>query len=154
MEDMGTHDDCNCVVSAFTYWTVVSFLGHCSVAFLCHISWFLKQWRWIVIVVQCFQSLPLDWNPNRLVVWAQESDDSVVENYVLHKTYHQCFCHFLFLQAAKLANYAKYQRLCDFLFIVFSVAFFITRLVIYPIWWVLSDTCSLRITATWYLSTY
>ncbi|XP_034061637.1 ceramide synthase 5 isoform X2 [Gymnodraco acuticeps] len=40
---------------------------------------------------------------------------------------------------AKLANYAKYQRLCDFLFIVFSVAFFITRLVIYPIW-VLNST--------------
>uniref|UniRef100_A0A4W6CCQ5 Ceramide synthase 5 n=1 Tax=Lates calcarifer TaxID=8187 RepID=A0A4W6CCQ5_LATCA len=36
------------------------------------------------------------------------------------------------LEAAKLANYAKYQRLCDFLFIVFSVVFFITRLVIYP----------------------
>ncbi|KAF3856613.1 hypothetical protein F7725_017336 [Dissostichus mawsoni] len=32
------------------------------------------------------------------------------------------------LELAKLANYAKYQRLCDFLFIVFSVAFFITRL--------------------------
>ncbi|CAJ1050308.1 ceramide synthase 5 isoform X1 [Xyrichtys novacula] len=38
------------------------------------------------------------------------------------------------LEAAKLANYAKYQRLCDFLFIVFSVSFFITRLVIFPIW--------------------
>lgn len=43
-------------------------------------------------------------------------------------------CYFLPLQAAKLANYAKYQRLCDSLFIVFSVSFFITRLVIYPIW--------------------
>ncbi|AWP02476.1 putative ceramide synthase 5 [Scophthalmus maximus] len=43
------------------------------------------------------------------------------------------------LEAAKLANYAKYQRLCDFLFIVFSVAFFITRLVVYPIW-VLNST--------------
>ncbi|CAI5686826.1 unnamed protein product [Oreochromis niloticus] len=43
------------------------------------------------------------------------------------------------LEAAKMANYAKYQRLCDFLFIVFSVAFFITRLVIYPIW-VLNST--------------
>ncbi|KAM9408812.1 ceramide synthase 5 isoform 2-T2 [Pholidichthys leucotaenia] len=42
-------------------------------------------------------------------------------------------------KAAKLANYAKYQRLCDFLFIVFSVVFFITRLVIYPIW-VLNST--------------
>ncbi|XP_006783507.1 ceramide synthase 6-like [Neolamprologus brichardi] len=38
------------------------------------------------------------------------------------------------LEAAKMTNYAKCQRLCDFLFIVFSVAFFITRLVIYPIW--------------------
>uniref|UniRef100_A0A3Q0S5N3 Ceramide synthase 5 n=1 Tax=Amphilophus citrinellus TaxID=61819 RepID=A0A3Q0S5N3_AMPCI len=43
------------------------------------------------------------------------------------------------LEAAKMANYAKYQRLCDFLFIVFSVVFFITRLVIYPIW-VLNST--------------
>uniref|UniRef100_A0A3Q1EXH6 Ceramide synthase 5 n=1 Tax=Acanthochromis polyacanthus TaxID=80966 RepID=A0A3Q1EXH6_9TELE len=38
------------------------------------------------------------------------------------------------LEAAKLANYAKYQRFCDFLFIVFSVVFFITRLVIFPVW--------------------
>ncbi|KAF7208165.1 transcript variant X2 [Nothobranchius furzeri] len=43
------------------------------------------------------------------------------------------------LEAAKMANYAKYQRLCDFLFIVFSVVFFITRLVIYPLW-VLNST--------------
>uniref|UniRef100_A0A3Q3VUE2 Uncharacterized protein n=1 Tax=Mola mola TaxID=94237 RepID=A0A3Q3VUE2_MOLML len=43
------------------------------------------------------------------------------------------------LEVAKLANYAKYQHLCDFLFIVFSVVFFITRLVIYPIW-VLNST--------------
>uniref|UniRef100_A0AAQ4R6S8 TLC domain-containing protein n=1 Tax=Gasterosteus aculeatus aculeatus TaxID=481459 RepID=A0AAQ4R6S8_GASAC len=38
----------------------------------------------------------------------------------------------LVMCAAKLANYAKYQRLCDGLFVVFSVSFFITRLVIYP----------------------
>uniref|UniRef100_A0A672JCX2 Ceramide synthase 5-like n=1 Tax=Salarias fasciatus TaxID=181472 RepID=A0A672JCX2_SALFA len=43
------------------------------------------------------------------------------------------------LEAAKLANYAKYQHLCDSLFIVFGVAFFITRLVIFPIW-VLNST--------------
>ncbi|XP_070825529.1 ceramide synthase 5-like [Chaetodon trifascialis] len=40
----------------------------------------------------------------------------------------------IFLEAAKLANYAKYQRLCDGLFVVFSLSFFITRLVIYPFW--------------------
>ncbi|XP_059925597.1 ceramide synthase 5 [Gadus macrocephalus] len=38
------------------------------------------------------------------------------------------------LEAAKLANYAQYQRLCDILFILFSVAFFLTRLVIFPLW--------------------
>nr|XP_040060289.1 ceramide synthase 5 isoform X2 [Gasterosteus aculeatus aculeatus] len=43
------------------------------------------------------------------------------------------------LEAGKLANYAKYQRLCDLIFVVFSVAFFITRLVIYPVW-VLNST--------------
>uniref|UniRef100_UPI003AAF692E ceramide synthase 5-like isoform X2 n=1 Tax=Centroberyx gerrardi TaxID=166262 RepID=UPI003AAF692E len=40
----------------------------------------------------------------------------------------------IFLEAAKLANYAKYQRLCDGLFVVFSISFFFTRLVIYPFW--------------------
>ncbi|XP_010874199.2 ceramide synthase 5-like [Esox lucius] len=40
----------------------------------------------------------------------------------------------IFLELAKLANYAKYQRICDTAFIVFSIIFFITRLVIYPFW--------------------
>ncbi|XP_015250233.1 ceramide synthase 5-like [Cyprinodon tularosa] len=40
----------------------------------------------------------------------------------------------IFLEAAKLANYAKYQRLCDTMFVVFSISFFIARLVIYPFW--------------------
>ncbi|KAA8590921.1 hypothetical protein FQN60_001864, partial [Etheostoma spectabile] len=44
----------------------------------------------------------------------------------------------IFLEAAKLANYAKYQRLCDGLFVIFSISFFCTRLVIYPFWVVYS----------------
>uniref|UniRef100_A0A674N284 Ceramide synthase 5 n=1 Tax=Takifugu rubripes TaxID=31033 RepID=A0A674N284_TAKRU len=40
----------------------------------------------------------------------------------------------IFLEAAKLANYAKYQRLCDGLFVVFSLSFFFTRLVFFPFW--------------------
>ncbi|XP_013872005.1 ceramide synthase 5 [Austrofundulus limnaeus] len=43
-----------------------------------------------------------------------------------------------FLEAAKLANYAKYQKLCDVFFVVFSVVFFLTRLVIFPFWIVYS----------------
>lgn len=39
-----------------------------------------------------------------------------------------------FLQAAKLANYAKYQRLCDTFFVIFSAVFVVTRLGIYPFW--------------------
>ncbi|KAM4610944.1 ceramide synthase 5-like [Polymixia lowei] len=44
----------------------------------------------------------------------------------------------IFLEAAKLANYAKYQRICDALFVVFSISFFFTRLVIFPFWIVYS----------------
>ncbi|XP_056129181.1 ceramide synthase 5-like [Lampris incognitus] len=40
----------------------------------------------------------------------------------------------IFLEAAKLANYAKCQRLCDVLFVVFGLSFFLARLVIYPFW--------------------
>uniref|UniRef100_A0A3B4EFY2 TLC domain-containing protein n=1 Tax=Pygocentrus nattereri TaxID=42514 RepID=A0A3B4EFY2_PYGNA len=43
------------------------------------------------------------------------------------------------LEAAKLANYAKYQRLCDFLFVVFGASFIGTRLIIYP-FWILNST--------------
>lgn len=45
----------------------------------------------------------------------------------------------LFPKAAKLANYAKYQKLCDVLFVVFSLVFFLTRLVIFPFWQVFSQ---------------
>uniref|UniRef100_A0A8C6T3E8 Ceramide synthase 5 n=1 Tax=Neogobius melanostomus TaxID=47308 RepID=A0A8C6T3E8_9GOBI len=43
------------------------------------------------------------------------------------------------LEAAKMANYAKFQRVCDSIFIVFSLVFFVTRLIIYPLW-VLNST--------------
>ncbi|XP_038234892.1 ceramide synthase 5 isoform X3 [Dermochelys coriacea] len=38
------------------------------------------------------------------------------------------------LEAAKMANYAKYQRLCDATFMLFGVVFIVTRLGIYPFW--------------------
>ncbi|XP_039605539.1 ceramide synthase 5-like [Polypterus senegalus] len=38
------------------------------------------------------------------------------------------------LEAAKLANYAKFQRACDGCFVVFSAVFVSTRLFIYPFW--------------------
>ncbi|XP_057292775.1 ceramide synthase 5-like isoform X2 [Hydractinia symbiolongicarpus] len=38
------------------------------------------------------------------------------------------------LEAAKVFNYAKKQRLCDGLFVMFAISFFITRWIYYPIW--------------------
>ncbi|XP_067890628.1 ceramide synthase 6 isoform X2 [Heterodontus francisci] len=38
------------------------------------------------------------------------------------------------LEAAKMANYAKCQRLCDLLFVMFGLLFISTRLGLYPIW--------------------
>ncbi|MBN3310059.1 CERS5 synthase, partial [Amia calva] len=38
------------------------------------------------------------------------------------------------LEAAKLANYAKYQRVCDTVFAMFGAVFVFTRLIIYPCW--------------------
>ncbi|XP_063148310.1 ceramide synthase 6 [Candoia aspera] len=38
------------------------------------------------------------------------------------------------LEAAKMANYCKFQKLCDFLFLIFAIIFIITRLGIYPLW--------------------
>uniref|UniRef100_A0A4W5RSB0 TLC domain-containing protein n=1 Tax=Hucho hucho TaxID=62062 RepID=A0A4W5RSB0_9TELE len=63
------------------------------------------------------------------VTWNIQSDTETSRYIILY----QDFPTPLF-QAAKLANYAKYQRLCDFLFVLFAVVFFITRLVIYPLW--------------------
>ncbi|XP_061471230.1 ceramide synthase 5 isoform X2 [Rhineura floridana] len=39
----------------------------------------------------------------------------------------------IFLEVAKLANYAKYQRFCDATFVLLCVVFLVTRLGIYPI---------------------
>lgn len=38
------------------------------------------------------------------------------------------------LEAAKLANYARQERLCNTLFVIFSAAFMVTRLGIFPLW--------------------
>jgi len=38
------------------------------------------------------------------------------------------------LEGAKIANYAKTQKLCDILFVVFAVTFFLSRWVYFPFW--------------------
>ena len=41
-------------------------------------------------------------------------------------------CADMWLEAAKLANYAKIQKVCDILFMIFGVVFFVTRILFYP----------------------
>lgn len=43
-----------------------------------------------------------------------------------------CLCHLL--QVAKMANYAKFQRLCNLLFVMFAMVFVSSRLGVYPVW--------------------
>ena len=38
------------------------------------------------------------------------------------------------LEAAKLAKYAKKQKMCDVLFVIFAIIFYITRWVYFPFW--------------------
>ncbi|XP_020846567.1 ceramide synthase 6 isoform X3 [Phascolarctos cinereus] len=38
------------------------------------------------------------------------------------------------LEAAKMANYAKFQKLCDLMFVMFAIVFITTRLGIFPLW--------------------
>ncbi|XP_078183582.1 ceramide synthase 6 isoform X6 [Callithrix jacchus] len=38
------------------------------------------------------------------------------------------------LEAAKMANYAKFQKMCDLLFLMFAMVFITTRLGIFPLW--------------------
>uniref|UniRef100_A0A8C7N6R9 Ceramide synthase 3 n=1 Tax=Oncorhynchus kisutch TaxID=8019 RepID=A0A8C7N6R9_ONCKI len=46
-----------------------------------------------------------------------------------------CFSLFSLLpQSAKLFNYAKWERTCNSLFVVFAIVFMVTRLVIFPFW--------------------
>ncbi|NWH82368.1 CERS3 synthase, partial [Piaya cayana] len=49
------------------------------------------------------------------------------------------------LEAAKMFNYAHWEKTCNTLFIIFSIAFFITRIILFPFW---------ILRATVYLPTY
>uniref|UniRef100_A0A7M4FI60 Ceramide synthase 3 n=1 Tax=Crocodylus porosus TaxID=8502 RepID=A0A7M4FI60_CROPO len=38
------------------------------------------------------------------------------------------------LEAAKMFNYARWEKTCNVLFLIFSVMFFITRIILFPLW--------------------
>ncbi|OXU26390.1 hypothetical protein TSAR_013424 [Trichomalopsis sarcophagae] len=49
-------------------------------------------------------------------------------------------CADIFLEAAKMAKYANYQRLCDFIFAFFTVLWIVTRMGVYPFWIIYSTS--------------
>ncbi|KAL6468587.1 hypothetical protein MHYP_G00221110 [Metynnis hypsauchen] len=40
----------------------------------------------------------------------------------------------VFLESAKIFNYAKWEKVCNSIFVLFAVVFMVTRLVIFPFW--------------------
>ncbi|XP_014211823.1 ceramide synthase 6 [Copidosoma floridanum] len=46
----------------------------------------------------------------------------------------------IFLEGAKVAKYANYQRLCDGLFVILTVVWIITRMGVYPFWIIYSTS--------------
>ncbi|KAB0799283.1 hypothetical protein PPYR_07163 [Photinus pyralis] len=55
-------------------------------------------------------------------------------------------CADIFLDAAKVARYAGYQKLCDCIFAMFTVVWIVTRLCIYP-FWIIRSTLTMPLTA-------
>ncbi|XP_008550481.1 ceramide synthase 6 [Microplitis demolitor] len=51
-------------------------------------------------------------------------------------------CADIFLEAAKMAKYANYQKTCDAIFCIFTILWLITRMVIYPMWIIYSTSVS------------
>lgn len=49
-------------------------------------------------------------------------------------------CADIFLEAAKMAKYSTYQRVCDVLFVIFTLLWITTRLGVYPMWIIYSTT--------------
>jgi len=35
---------------------------------------------------------------------------------------------------AKMAKYANYQKLCDYIFVIFTILWIVTRIGVYPFW--------------------
>lgn len=49
-------------------------------------------------------------------------------------------CADIFLEAAKMAKYSGYQKVCDVIFAIFTVLWIITRLGVYPFWIIYSTS--------------
>ncbi|XP_063220176.1 ceramide synthase 6-like [Bacillus rossius redtenbacheri] len=49
-------------------------------------------------------------------------------------------CADIFLEASKMAKYANFQRVCDTFFVIFTIVWIATRLVVYPHWIIYSTS--------------
>ncbi|NXK38564.1 CERS3 synthase, partial [Piprites chloris] len=67
-------------------------------------------------------------NKRKASVFIYESTEFISENIC------NTFDGFFSLQAAKMFNYARWEKTCNMLFIIFSISFFITRMILFPFW--------------------
>ncbi|KAI4474407.1 hypothetical protein M0804_014872 [Polistes exclamans] len=60
----------------------------------------------------------------------------------------------IFLEMAKMTNYANYQRTCDLLFIIFTIIWIVTRIYIFPFWIInsaITEVSKLMINLSFYI---
>ncbi|XP_030065330.1 ceramide synthase 6 isoform X2 [Microcaecilia unicolor] len=101
--------------------------------------WFMKTMPWFWNLRQCWENYPYQ-DFGLMVVHHCTAVLLLTSSYVINMvrmgtlimSLHDV--NDLFLQAAKLANYTKCQKLCDLLFGLFAILFIVTRLCIYPLW--------------------
>lgn len=49
-------------------------------------------------------------------------------------------CADILLEMAKMAKYANYQKLCDYIFVIFTILWIVTRIGVYPFWIIYSTS--------------
>lgn len=99
------------------------FIHHMVTLLLMSLSWVCNLHRVgsLVLVVHDCADIFLEVNISIYIFWLPSG-----RNWLCHSN---MSCSF---QAAKLTKYANYQKLCDFIFAIFTIVWIVTRLGFYP----------------------
>jgi len=91
------------------------------------------------ILLMCFSWAVNLTRVGTLVLLLHDSADILLEVKLLEEASDYGFLSFRFifivnLQAAKMAKYANYQKVCDCIFTVFTILWIVTRIIVFPAW--------------------
>lgn len=102
-------------------------------------------WQMFIHHIATISLMSFSWIGNltrigSLVLFVHDSADILLEVRLFEGT-NDCSmtATFLFMpiinsQAAKMAKYANYQKLCDCIFVMFTILWIVTRMGVYPFW--------------------